>query len=358
MKERTGLTHRQLCQQLLMDPERKSLPRITAELIYLALLFKTIPRHYFSRFLFKRDRINIRDYFPSEVLYKIKPHYNEKGAKEVLENKLFFDFFYGQFTVNLPKILMYNHRHVFVVNKKAHTVNTLPAFRLLLEEVFHCTSGDSIFIKRTYGTYGGNNVFKLRFSQLENDSNTINELFQEVIKTGYLFQETVKQHPEMSRLNSSCLNTIRLDTFIDRDGKIEIISGYLRTSLTNNYVDNMTIGGCGIVVDLVTGKLKGNGYMSLKDGGIKLQVEHPVTHTVFNGFQIPFFEQAKQLVVEVAGYVPNLRLIGWDVAIGESGPILIEGNSDYDVAGTDWAINGARSNPIFRKVLTEINYLK
>jgi hypothetical protein len=331
---------------------------MTVELLQLALIFKSLPRHYFSRFLFKKDRTNIKDYFPSEVLYRIKPYYNEKGAKEVLENKLFFDFFYRQFNVNLPKILMYNHRNVFVVNKITHTVNTIAEFKSLLKEIRQSTSGDSIFIKRTYGTYGGEKVFKLLFGQLEEDSKEINQLFQEVIKSGYLFQETVRQHPEMTRLNASCLNTIRLDTFIDKNGKIEIISGYLRTSITNNYVDNMTIGGCGIVLDLETGKLRGAGYMSLKDGGINLQVEHPFTHLAFNDFQIPFFDQVKQLVLEVAGYVPNLRLIGWDIAIDETGPVLIEGNSDYDMAGTDWATNGARSNPVFRKVLAEINYLK
>jgi hypothetical protein len=173
-----------------------------------------------------------------------------------------------------------------------------------------------------------------------------------------LFQQTVKQHPEMNRLNSSCLNTLRLDTFIDRDGKIEIISAGLRTSITNSHVDNISSGGCSIIVDLSTGKLVGKGRMGLKAGGINMPVEHPVTHTVFNGFSIPYFDEVKQLVIEVAGYVPNLRLIGWDIAIGETGPVLIEGNSDYDMAGTDNNCNGARSNPVFRKVLQEVNLLK
>jgi hypothetical protein len=47
-----------------------------------------------------------------------------------------------------------------------------------------------------------------------------------------------------------------------------------------------------------------------------------------------FFDQVKQLVIKVDGYLPNLSLISWDIPIVESGPVLIEGNSDYDVTGT------------------------
>jgi hypothetical protein len=43
---------------------------------------------------------------------------------------------------------------------------------------------------------------------------------------------------------------LRLATFINPDGQIEMINGYLRTSVTNNYVDNITAGGCAISIDL------------------------------------------------------------------------------------------------------------
>ncbi len=251
---------------------------------------------------------------------------------------------------------MYNHRDVFVVNNMTHHIHTPSEFRALLQEVFNANKmNDSIFIKRTYGTYGGAKIYKLLSGQLGSDSPWINDLFQEVIQSGYLFQETVKQHAEMNRLNSSCLNTLRLATFINPDGQIEMINGYLRTSVTNNYVDNITAGGCAISIDLTTGRLDEFGYMSLKDGGIRMPTEHPFTHTIFSEYTIPYFEQAKQMVIEVAGYQPGLRLIGWDVAIGESGPVLIEGNSDFDVAGMDKMMKGVRSNPVFRKVLKEVN---
>jgi hypothetical protein len=50
-----------------------------------------------------------------------------------------------------------------------------------------------------------------------------------------------------------------------------------------------------------------------------------------------------------------LRLIGWDVAIGESGPVLIEGNSNYQISGSDFLNGGYLANNSFRKVLNEFN---
>lgn len=56
--------------------------------------------------------------------------------------------------------------------------------------------------------------------------------------------------------------------------------------------------------------------------------------------------------------MPNLRLVGWDVGIGESEPVLIEGNSDYGINSNDMAYGGYLTNPVFRKVLKEIGFLK
>jgi hypothetical protein len=166
----------------------------------------------------------------------------------------------------------------------------------------------------------------------------------------------VKQHPELNKLNPSCLNTIRFETFIDKDGNIEIISAYLRMSTSNHYVDNISSGGCKVTIDLQTGKLKKEGYPRFGSNGTKLYTAHPVTKTVFEGFSIPFFAEAKALVLRVASFMPGLRLVGWDMAIGESGPVLIEGNSDYAMEGNDLALGGYRTSATFNKVLQEAGY--
>ena len=125
-------------------------------------------------------------------------------------------------------------------------------------------------------------------------------------------------------------------------------------SIRNSHIDNISSGGCQVGISLESGRLKKTGYSLIQTEGVKLFTEHPVTGIVFEGFRIPYFDEVKELVKKAAGLMPGLRLIGWDVAVGESSPILIEGNSDYDVSGNDVAYGGYMANSVFKKVISEI----
>ncbi len=287
------------------------------------------------------------------MLYKQKALFNEDSAREILDNKLFFNLFYGEFNLPLPNILMYNHLTSFVVGNTYIEVKDVVGFKHLLENLMKSNpTRDSLFIKKSYWSYGGDNIYRLTKPDLDN-RNLLQKLFSEVTKTGFLFQETIKQNHQLDSLNPFCVNTLRLDTFIDNHGVIEIISCYFKTNIKNNYIDNHPAGGCEIPVDLETGRLKKYGHLTLKFNGLKRLTEHPTTKVVFLDFQIPHFQEAKELVLKAAAYLPNLRLIGWDIAILETGPLLVEGNSDYDIAASDLAYGGYKMNPIFNKVLTE-----
>ena len=356
MAKLSELSYLAIFKGLLKDPERKSIFRIIYDLL---IIYREIPVHYFSRFLFKKQIKNIKDYLPNKFLgEKITPNFNDQKVKEVLDNKLFFDFYYGQFNINLPKILMYNYRKMFVIREKSVEVNSVLDFRTLLEDLFKQNpTYDSIFIKKTLAGSCGSSIFKLFLHQLNKNPDEIEEIYNQIIRSEFLFQETVKQHHELNKLNPSCLNTIRFDTFINRDGVADLISGYIRMSINNSWVDNISLGGCQVGIDLQTGKLKKFGYTPIRNFGVKLLKEHPVSKITFENFEIPMFSQAKELVLRTAKYMPALRLVGWDVAIGESGPVLVEGNSDYDITGNDLVAGGYLANSTFRKVLHEINYL-
>jgi hypothetical protein len=344
--------------ELKNDPDRKSFFRIIADLFILFFRYKEIPVHYFSRYLFKKDRTNIKDYLPNKFLAGIARQFNDKKVKAVLDDKLYFSLFFSQFDLSMPKILMYNHHSHFIVGNKSFTISNRNDFVAKLNEVLDgepfC---EALVIKKTYASSSGHKIFKLFKSQLSDESPLVSEIYSEVTKSDFLFQECVKQHPVLNKLNSSSLNTIRFDTFIDKDGRIDIISGYIRMSIRNLHIDNISSGGCQVGIVLEDGKLKKNGYALIQSTGIEVFTEHPVTHILFENFTIPFFNEAKELTIQAARLNPGMRLIGWDIAIGESGPVLIEGNSDYDMSGNDLAAEGYFANPVFRKVLHEINYL-
>ena len=347
----------ELFREILNDPDRKPLFKIIYEPLYLLFTYRELPVHYFSRYLFKKRISNIEDYLPNKFLGKIPSLFNDRKVTQVLDNKLYFNLFYSQFNISLPKIIMYNHKKLFVVGDKSTEVNVFGDFLDLLEEIFKkYPSWDSVIVKKTYASSFGHNNYKILRNQVKSDPLIIKDIFTEVINSEFLFQETIKQHPDLNKLTSSSLNTIRFDTFIDRDGKIDIISAYIRMSLNNNHVDNISSGGCKVGISLQSGKLKKFGYSMIRTCDLKVLIKHPKTETTFEDFTIPFFSRAKELVLKAATCMPELRLVGWDVAIGESGPVLIEGNSDYDISGNDLADEGYRANIIFRKVLNEMKY--
>ncbi len=342
--------------ELYHDPDRKPGIVILKDLVSLTLYHRTLPRHYFSRYLFKKDRLNIRDYYPDKFLYYgIKPFLNDKELWGVLENKLFFHLYYDQFGIPLPGILMYNHKTSFTFNGKQIRITDTEGFKSLLRDLFAATPAlDSMIIKKSFWSYGGDKVYKLFRSQVADNSPVLAELYREVSASGFLFQETVIQHKRLNELNPSCLNTLRIDTYMDKEGKVEIISAYIRMSINNSHVDNISSGGCQVGIDLKTGILREEGHSSFRYYGVKELKSHPITGTLFKDFVIPCFDKAKILAVEAAGLIPGLRIVGWDVAIGEHGPVLIEGNADYAMRGNDLSERGYRTNPVFRKILDEL----
>lgn len=358
MKQPIRLSNRDTLIAIFKDPDRKPILRIIFECFILFFTYRELPKHYFSRYLFKKEKTNIKDHPSNNFLSNISYHFNDKRIKEVLDNKLYFDLFYSQFNISLPKILMFNHKRIFFSDHKIIEVKSIEDFVILVEKLFKQNpSCDSIFIKKTYASSGGKNIFKLHPDQLRTDIEIINQIYSEVTCSEFIFQQTLIQHPDLNKLNSSCINTIRIDTFINNDGIIDIISALIRMSINNSYIDNISSGGCMVGIDLQTGKMKKYGYSLINITGVKILTEHPVTKTVFENFNIPFFPQVKEFVLKTASLTPGMRLVGWDVAIGETGPVMIEGNSDYDIRGNDITNEGYLSNPVFRKVLAEIKML-
>ncbi len=146
----------------------------------------------------------------------------------------------------------------------------------------------------------------------------------------YLMQEYVSQHPQMSRLHPQSINTIRLLTVRGlKDGQIHILPSSLRIGRGDAFVDNMSKGGFCIGINLETGYLKQYGFLK-PTYGLKEEV-HPDSHIRFEEFQIPFFDEAKRQAVYFHSMLPGIHSIGWDIAIGEDGPIFIEGNDNWEL---------------------------
>ncbi len=351
MKKRSRI---EMAKEILRDPERKSTPAILRDFVILWIKHRELPVHYFSRYLFKKGVRNIQDYVPNRLSGKLAPYFNDGRVKQVLDNKLLFGMYYGQFGIATPTVLAFNHLNMFATGGEMREVNSWNEFSNFLTRIFQRAPGcETLFLKRIYSSSSGRNIYLIHSDMVKNEDPALIEIFKQVRISEFLFQQKVKQHPDLDHLNPASLNTMRIDTFIDKEGNVDIISGFLKMSTNNLPVDNSTNGGCGVGIDLDSGILKGKGYSKLKVSGVKILTQHPVTKVRFEGYRLPMIDEAQRLVIKAAALMPGLRLVGWDVGFAEDGPLIIEGNSDYGINSNDMMYGGYFANDKFRKVLSE-----
>lgn len=148
----------------------------------------------------------------------------------------------------------------------------------------------------------------------------------EALRDGYLLQEKVDQHEALARLHPESLNTIRLVTFCN-DGAVQLGWAALRIGTGDNVTDNLATGGVFVRIDPDGGRLMADGFQQPRFG--RRSTRHPDTGIVFEGFPLPYFDEAVAVVTRFHALVEGIHSIGWDVAITPEGPVVIEGNDDW-----------------------------
>jgi hypothetical protein len=147
---------------------------------------------------------------------------------------------------------------------------------------------------------------------------------------GYLLQRLVTAHPAITPLMPGPgLGTVRVHTFLLRDGSVQIPSALIKIPALGAEFDNSRTGSVIAPVDVKTGVL-GPGIGLVEQYGVHDEVHsHALTGAVFKGFRIPEWDKVLALVTEGARGFYELPALGWDVAVSPRGPIIIEANWEF-----------------------------
>lgn len=193
---------------------------------------------------------------------------------------------------------------------------------------------------------GGYGVEKLEIKKKDDLKNIYENLMN---KKQFLVEEYITQHHEMSRLCSASVNTLRIVT-ICKNGKTTVMLRAIRIGNGVNPVDNFHQGGMYSLFD-ENGKIT----KPAMDREGKLFQTHPVSNVPIEGFQIPYYQEAISLAVKLSQVIPQIGLAGWDIAISEKGPVLIEGNElpGYDIYQSKIHLNENKEGlkPFFDQVV-------
>ena len=170
------------------------------------------------------------------------------------------------------------------------------------------------FIAKPVGGSGGEGIELIKV-----DKKNYKKTYEYLISNNKLLvEEKIIQNKKIGMLNKTSVNTFRIVSFFD--GK--------ETHILNVV---FKIGNGGVTDNFSSGSM----YTFVRDGKIivpaidrddNIFYEHPISKINIVGYKIPNYDKAIDLVKECAKKVPEVKYVGWDVAITDSDAVIIEGN--------------------------------
>lgn len=148
--------------------------------------------------------------------------------------------------------------------------------------------------------------------------------------SGYLFQDRLVPHPRIASLIGDRLPTIRVLVLVDRHGRGEAVSAVVKLPAGTQAADNFwrpenLLGA--VEPDTGTVKRVINGW------GHRLEAvdTHPDTGVRLTGVTLPQFDETMALVRRAASAFPGIRTQSWDIALCDTGPVVMELNFGGDL---------------------------
>jgi hypothetical protein len=142
-----------------------------------------------------------------------------------------------------------------------------------------------------------------------------------------LLQRLLRNHASLAPLTAGGLCTVRVVTIRPAHGAVEALLAVYRMPVGDTPADNFDLGGLAAPVDMATGRL---GAAVRKRGGLIPDsiTHHPDTGAVIPGHALPHWAGVVQLALTGHGAIDGpIPVVGWDVAILDDGPVLLEANN-------------------------------
>ena len=162
-------------------------------------------------------------------------------------------------------------------------------------------------------------------------------------KEALIFESVVKQTKQFAAFNESSVNTVRFMTTLYPDGSAKVIATFIKIGRAGKCVDNAGGGGnVDVCVDTEAGEIK---YAIQYDGwrNIKEIEKHPDSGSQLNGVMIENWQAIKEEVKKFQQAFPYCKAAGWDIAITDDGPVVIEVNDFWDRTGQYFIRRGWRN---------------
>ena len=310
----------QVWHYLLEARSYRSVPRQLVDVILHKLLINTSPIDYYrfefykgtktweekSRYIGKRAST----YYPYEK--------NLIGFVPLFDNKLIFKTLVAGFNLPQPRL--------FAAIGGTYEIRTKGPFCSLVSVLRR-----DIVIKPILGTHGrgilvlsyvGDTYFDGKVSLSPED---LWSYLREGRENGYIVEERAVNTEAISRFYPSSLNTFRVVTIRTDDNQWHVAVCGLKLGSNGRRIDNVSAGGIRLYLD-ASGKV-----IYAHDWTQNRAIyKHPDTGIAVTGIQIEGFNDVRELALRASRKFGFMGTVGWDIALTDRGPLIIEGNPFYD----------------------------
>jgi hypothetical protein len=202
-------------------------------------------------------------------------------------------------------------------------------------EHYFCNDLPAEFIvKPTLGAHGKG----FRIYRKDAPDFAVSELYDHLTNSpewdNFVIQRRIYNHSDISQLTGSdALQTARIITWVTPQGSIDVYLTFFRIVVGANPYDNYNYGLSGNLianVEPASGRLTAATGASSNGIGFSVLTHHPKTGRQFANFELPHWQEARKLAERAAMLFLPLRTIGWDLALTNDGPLLLEGNAEWD----------------------------
>ena len=279
-----------------------------------------------------------------KIIRKFRPTLNNKKWIPILQNKLFFFLYYSQF--NFPVVQVYGFyfpgRGFFFngyplkdENDCARWLNKSKVKSLVIKPVGSLGGKgimvfDEIVSSEIMRCNDGKNYsLKEVFSFMNNDIGTRQR--KEDSYRGYIIEGKIVQDSSMNILAGKSLNTIRVSTLTSDNNDILVDFGMLRVGKKGSLTDNLHQGGYVVNINVTDGSIDERTFGYKGKEGPWIEEKEEKVKELFPDGKVPFWNDVVLLAKRASSVSPELRTVGWDIAISKNGPILMEGNDNWDM---------------------------
>ena len=309
--------------------------------LYRLILYKIKTGHGIDMYqLYSLDKKNISDWVSfigkremSQALHKV----NNQASFYLLDDKVEFYIKCKQNCLSAVNVLYTIH-----ANRNYDGLKNISSYRDL-ECTLMSSDSEEFVIKPVKGSYG-DDIYSIKrnkniFIDLKSGKYiSLYDVYKAIVDFNkpFMVQNLVCPHHKLqSIMPYPACGIFRLVSYYSFNNECKLLYMFVTIPVKGQIISNFKHGQTGnllLGVDMDTGSMTYAYGFNMNNVIAKFK-NHPDSHVPFESVEIPYWDEMHSLVLNASFLFKETRFVGWDIAITNDGPILLEGNPMCDPDG-------------------------